>query len=40
LIAFFVIAFAGYWIVMLPLVLAQNVLGLLPYTVSHIGPSW
>jgi len=39
LLAFFVIAFAGYWIVMLPLVLAQNALGLLPYTVPPVGPS-
>ncbi len=30
--AFFVIAFAGAWIALLPLVLAQNGLGLLPYT--------
>jgi hypothetical protein len=30
--AFFVIAFAGTWIALLPLVLAQNGLGLLPYT--------
>ena len=37
--SFFVIAFAGYWIVMLPLVLAQNALGLLPYTVPPVGPS-
>jgi membrane protease YdiL (CAAX protease family) len=38
LIAFFVIAFAGEWIVTLPLVLAQNGLGLLPYTVPALGP--
>src|SRR6266700_6210489 len=38
LIAFFVIAFAGAWIVTLPLVLAQNGLGLLPYTVPALGP--
>jgi membrane protease YdiL (CAAX protease family) len=38
LLAFFVILFAGVWIVMLPLVLAQNVLGLLPYTVPQVGP--
>jgi membrane protease YdiL (CAAX protease family) len=38
LIAFFVIAFAGAWFVTLPLVLAQNGLGLLPYTIPAIGP--
>src|SRR5215472_12140251 len=38
LIAFFVIVFAGEWIVMLPLVLAQNGLGLLPYTIPAVGP--
>jgi len=38
LIAFFVIAFAGEWIVTLPLVLAQNGLSLLPYTVPALGP--
>jgi membrane protease YdiL (CAAX protease family) len=38
LIAFFVIAFAGAWIVSLPLVLAQNGLGLLPYTLPEVGP--
>jgi hypothetical protein len=32
LVAFFVIAFAGTWIALLPLVLAQNGLGLIPYT--------
>jgi uncharacterized protein len=37
LVAFFVIAFAGAWIVTLPLVLAQNGLGLLPYTIPEIG---
>ena len=37
LLAFFVIAFAGEWIVTLPLVLAQNGLGLLPYTIPEIG---
>lgn len=37
LIAFFVIAFAGEWIAFLPLVLAQNGLGLLPYTLPEIG---
>lgn len=37
LIAFFAITFAGEWIVMLPLVLAQNGLGLLPYTIPEIG---
>src|SRR5215471_8805268 len=38
LLAFFVILFAGEWIVMLPLVLAQNGLGLLPYTIPQVGP--
>ncbi|HEX6554324.1 MAG TPA: CPBP family intramembrane glutamic endopeptidase [Ktedonobacteraceae bacterium] len=38
LIAFFVIAFAGSWIAFLPLVLAQNGLGLLPYTIPAVGP--
>jgi membrane protease YdiL (CAAX protease family) len=38
LIAFFVLAFAGTWIASLPLVLAQNGLGLLPYTIPEIGP--
>jgi hypothetical protein len=38
LVAFFVLAFAGTWIVSLPLVLAQNGLGLLPYTIPEIGP--
>jgi uncharacterized protein len=38
LIAFFVIAFAGEWIVTLPLVLAQNGLGLFPYTIPDVGP--
>jgi len=37
LVAFFVIAFAGEWIAFLPLVLAQNGLGLLPYTIPEIG---
>ena len=37
LIAFFIIAFAGEWIVTLPLVLAQNGVGLLPYTIPEIG---
>jgi membrane protease YdiL (CAAX protease family) len=37
LLAFFVIAFAGEWIVTLPLVLAQNGLGLFPYTIPEIG---
>ena len=36
--AFFVIAFAGSWIAFLPLVLAQNGLGLFPYTIPEIGP--
>jgi membrane protease YdiL (CAAX protease family) len=39
LIAFFVIAFAGSWIAFLPLVLAQNGLGLLPYTLPQVGPN-
>jgi membrane protease YdiL (CAAX protease family) len=38
LIAFFVIAFAGAWIVFLPLVLSQNGQGLLPYTLPALGP--
>jgi uncharacterized protein len=38
LIAFFVIAFAGEWIAFLPLILAQNGQGLLPYTVPALGP--
>jgi membrane protease YdiL (CAAX protease family) len=38
LIAFFVIAFAGEWIVFLPLVLSQNGQGLLPYTLPALGP--
>jgi uncharacterized protein len=38
LIAFFVIVFAGEWIAFLPLVLAQNGLGLFPYTIPEIGP--
>ena len=38
LLAFFVIAFAGTWIAFLPLVLAQNGLGLFPYTIPEIGP--
>src|SRR6266481_9861719 len=38
LIAFFVIAFAGTWIAFLPPVLAQNGLGLFPYTVPALGP--
>lgn len=38
LIAFFLIAFAGEWIVTLPLVLAQNGLGLFPYTIPDVGP--
>lgn len=37
LLAFFVIAFAGEWIAFLPLVLAQNGLGLLPYTIPEVG---
>lgn len=38
LIIFFVIAFAGAWIVFLPLVLSQNGQGLLPYTLPALGP--
>jgi membrane protease YdiL (CAAX protease family) len=38
LLAFFVLAFAGTWIAFLPLVLAQNGLGLLPYSIPEIGP--
>lgn len=38
LIAFFVIAFSGTWIAFLPLVLAQNGMSLLPYTIPEIGP--
>jgi uncharacterized protein len=38
LIAFFVIVFAMEWIVFLPLILAQNGLGLLPYTIPALGP--
>jgi membrane protease YdiL (CAAX protease family) len=37
LMAFFVLACAGSWIAALPLVLAQNGLGLLPYTIPEIG---
>jgi uncharacterized protein len=36
LMAFFAIAFAGSWIAWLPLILAQNGLGLLPYTIPHL----
>ncbi len=38
LLAFFIIAFAGTWIAFLPLVLAQNGLGLFPYSIPEIGP--
>ena len=38
LIAFFVIAFTGTWIAFLPLVLAQNGLGILPYSIPELGP--
>jgi len=38
LVAFFVIAFAGTWIAFLPLVIAQNGLGLFSYTIPEIGP--
>ncbi len=38
LLAFFILAFAGTWIAFLPLVLAQNGLGILPYTIPEIGP--
>ncbi len=34
--AFFAIAFAGSWIAWLPLILAQNGLGLLPYTIPDL----
>lgn len=37
LVAFFSLAFAGAWIVWLPLVLAQNGLGLLHYTIPQLG---
>ncbi len=36
LMAFFVIAFIGEWIAWLPLILAQNGLGLLPYTIPNL----
>ncbi len=36
LFAFFAIAFAGSWIAWLPLILAQNGLGLLPYTIPDL----
>jgi membrane protease YdiL (CAAX protease family) len=36
LLAFFAIAFAGSWIAWLPLILAQNGLGLLPYTIPNL----
>ena len=36
--AFFLIAFVGEWIVTLPLVLAQNGLGLFSYTIPDVGP--
>jgi membrane protease YdiL (CAAX protease family) len=36
LMAFFAIAFAGSWIAWLPLILAQNGLGLLPYTIPNL----
>jgi membrane protease YdiL (CAAX protease family) len=38
LLAFFTLAFAGEWIVMLPLILAQNGMGVLPYTLPAVGP--
>ena len=34
MVAFFVLAFAGTWIVWLPLVIDQNGLGLFPFTIS------
>src|SRR2546426_48922 len=36
LMAFFAIAFAGSWIAWLPLILTQNGLGLLPYTIPNL----
>jgi uncharacterized protein len=36
LMAFFAIAFVGSWIAWLPLILAQNGLGLLPYTIPNL----
>jgi membrane protease YdiL (CAAX protease family) len=36
--AFFVIAFGGAWIALLPLVLSQNGQSLLPYTLPALGP--
>src|SRR3989442_6545905 len=36
LVAFFVIAFAGTWIVFLPLLLASNGLGLLPFSLPVV----
>ncbi|MFL5805028.1 MAG: type II CAAX prenyl endopeptidase Rce1 family protein, partial [Roseiflexaceae bacterium] len=36
LVAYFAIAFAGTWLLMLPIVLAQNGLGLLPFTFPDI----
>ena len=35
LVTFFVIAFAGAWIVFLPLLLARNGLGLLPFSLTR-----
>ena len=37
LVAYFVIAFAGTWLFELPLLLAKNGVGLLPFTISDIG---
>jgi CAAX protease family protein len=36
LVTFFVIAFGGAWIIWLPLILAQNGLGLFPYTIPDL----
>ena len=37
LVAYFVIAFAGTWLVMIPLLLAKNGFGLLPFTIPDLG---
>jgi len=36
LIAYFVLAYAGAWIILLPMLLSENGLGLLPYTVPDV----